>query len=215
MKNALFLTSALLVTGVLTAADQDSAFQLKARFQAGFETVDQIRNGFGAGVNYQMHMGPGALNFELGFQNFTGRQFRKPVPAGFTEDNSVDSRKDSLLGLASRFSYSHKLNDTLSLQGGVGLWWLKNHHEAVASFNNGTVKGAWTTTMDKTSMTPAPFAGVTVNFDEIGALEFNVILASYKTITIDPMVSGTTMVPVYGTKTTTKPKLEVAYVFKF
>ncbi|GEM_PF-3764266 len=217
MRKSLLLTSALVATGMLSAADQDSALSFKLRAQAGLETVDGVRNGFGAGLNYAFKIGGGSINTELGYQYFSGKQFRQPIPTntlGLTEENSVDSRKDSLAGLSFRLSYSMPINKAWSWQAGAAISNLKNHHESIALFATTPVSN-WDTTTDKSNMTFSPFAGVRYDMNEIGAIEINVIVASYKTTTITPVLGTTTVTPAIGEKSVSKPKIEFGYVFKF
>ena len=224
MKKSILLTSALLVTGVLCAAEADSNVSLKLRGQTGFETTDGVRNGFGAGINYAIKLGStSSVNIEAGYQYFAGKQYRQSVvanSAGIVTDgantNSVDSRKNSLEGLSFRGSFVSKFADNFSWQIGVALGSLKSHHESIVSFSDakGNLLGNWDLALDKTNLSFSPYAGIRYDMDEIGALEFNVILSSYKEATVEPSI-GTTVTPIIGDKTVTKPKFEIGYVFKF
>lgn len=228
MKKSILLTSAMLVTGVLFAAEPEAGLSFKVRTQYGFEVVDGVRNGLGAGFGYGFKVGPGILNAEVGYQYFSGKQYRQPVPANslgyITDDpdpskiNSVDSRKNSLEGFSIRGSYNMKLTGSMSWQVGAALGALKSHHESMAEYTNsptGTADGFWQLSLEKTKWGISPYAGVRWDFDEIGAIEVNLILASYKQVTVEPVLTQTTATYAIGDKTVTRPKLEFGYVFKF
>lgn len=215
MKKTIILTSALLVSGVLSAAEPGSNLSFKLRAQAGLETTDGVRNGFGVGLNYAIPVATGAFNVEVGYQYYAGKQFRQPVAGntfGYTDTNSVDSRKDSIQGLAARIAYSQKINSDWTWQVGAAIAGLKDHHESIASFNG---NGNWDVAVDTSAVSFSPYAGVRYDLDEIGALEFNVLIANYKAGTVEPSLSAAAVTPVFGTKTVTKPKFEIGYVFKF
>ncbi len=218
MKKKLLLIPAFMLVGTLGTAEEASPLALKLRLQTGVKAVDGMRNGFGVGVNYAYKVGPGALNAELGYQYFSGNQYRQPIganPFGLTDETAVDSRKNSSEGLALRLSWSQELIKDFGFQAGVSLAKLKNHNESIATFGVGGARGAWTLATDKSWFTASPFVGVKWDMNEIGALELNVLFSSYKVTTVDPVYGTTTTTPLIGEKNVNKPKIEFGYTFKF
>jgi hypothetical protein len=215
----------MLLGGVLHAEDA-SGLSLKIRAQAGTETTEGVRNGFGVGLNYGFKMGPGSLNAELSYQYYAGKQFRQAIgtnPFGLTETNAVDSRKSSVNGLGIRASYSMKFAGDWGWQIGAAFMQMKSREEAIGTFGSNTTTnnyGSWAMAPEKSGMTASPFVGLTYNLGEIGAIEFNLIAASYKQVTVSPTYNaGATgnvrVTPTIGDSSVNKLKLEVAYAFKF
>lgn len=223
-KTSLWL-SAMLLGGVLHAEDA-SGLSLKIRAQAGTETTEGVRNGFGVGLNYGFNVGPGTLNAELSYQYFAGKQFRQPIaanPFGLTDTTAVDSRKSSVNGIGIRASYAMKFSGDWGWQIGAALIQMKSREEAIGTFGtNSTTNnyGSWAMTPEKSGMTASPFVGLTYSLGEIGAIEFNLISASYKQVTVTPVynngASGNFRVtPAIGDTNVNKLKIELAYAFKF
>lgn len=245
MRKRLILLTALLAVGAVAKAEEEPFMALKLRTQTGFQSEAGMRNGFGFGVNYAHKMGPGYLNAELGYQYYSGKQYREPIksnvfglvdvdtdPAHETGPNfsSVDSRKNAADGITLRMGWSQPIVEGLSWQAGVVLGKLKNHHESIGTFGmtfdgKGDIAssgdyGSWVISVDKSYFTASPFAGVKWDFNEIGALELNVLFQSLKVTTVEPIynagAAGTSRVtPLIGEKSINKPKVEIAYVFKF
>ncbi len=218
MKKTLLVVSAFLLAGALSAADDASPLSLKLRFQGGFETTEGMRNGFGVGVNYAYKIGPGALNAELGYQYFSGKQYRQPIgtnPFGLTDATAVDSRKNSTDGIALRLGWSQEIVKDFGFQVGVSIAKLKNHNESIGTFGSTGQYGSWELATYKSWMTASPYAGVKWDLNEIGALELNVIFACNKVTTVDPVYGTTTTGYQIGEKSVNKPKIEIGYTFKF
>lgn len=236
-KTSLWL-SAMLLGGVLHAEDAPSGVSLKIRAQAGTETTKGVRNGFGVGLNYGFKVGPGTLNAELSYQYYAGKQFRQPLAANTfgaislvdvvtnppTQQPGVDSHKNSVNGLGIRASYSMKFAGDWGWQIGAAFLQMKSRDEAIGTFGSNTTVnnyGSWAITPEKSGMTASPFVGMTYDLGEMGAIEFNLIAASYKQVTVTPVYN--TSVPsgnqrvtyTVGDSNVNKLKLEVAYAFKF
>ena len=235
-KTSLWL-SAMLLGGVLHAEDA-SGLSLKIRAQAGTETTKGVRNGFGVGLNYGFKVGPGSLNAELSYQYYAGKQFREPLAANTfgtislvdvvtsptTQQPGVDSHKNTVNGLGIRASYSMKFAGDWGWQIGAAFMQMKSRDEAIGTFGKDTTTannyGSWAISPEKSGLTASPFVGLTYNLGEIGAIEFNLVAASYKQVTVTPVYnSGNTgnqrVSPAIGDTNVNKLKLEVAYAFKF
>lgn len=213
------LISSLLFSSVLLSAGEDSPLTLKIRAQTGATAEAGMRNGFGAGISYAFPMGKGALNAELGYQYYSGKQYRQPIPAnglGLTENNSVDSRKNSCDGLALRLSWSQPLKGEWSWQAGASLARFKHHHEAIGTFkNNSTLLAAWTVSREVSGTTISPFAGARLDFGAVGGVEVNLLYQALKLSTVEPVYGAASVLAKEDNRTVWRPKLEAAYLFRF
>ncbi len=224
-KTSLWL-SAMLLGGVLHAEDT-SPLSFKIRAQGGTETTQGVRNGFGAGLNYGFKVGPGTLNAEFSYQYYAGKQYRQPIgtnPFSLTDTTAVDSHKSTVTGLGIRASYQMKLSGDWNWHLGAAFMQMKSKDEAVGTFGTNTTTlnyGSWAINPDKSALAVSPFAGVTYNLGDMGAIEFNLIGASYKQITVTPIYNASATVlnqrvtPAIGDKSVNNIKLEVGYAFKF
>lgn len=236
MKKAVLTISALLVAGHLFAEEKGMGYGLKMRAQAGLETVDGMRNGFGFGAFATLPLGPGAIGFELGYQTWNGKQYRQDIganpfnlvdgryvaqaPAPVNPLASVDSRKNYAEGLSARLSYEMKFSESWGWQAGVAVAQMKGHAESITTFGSTGAYGSWAMRYDKSALSVSPYAGVHYDLGEKGLLEINVLMASIKRPTVEPGYNATAtgvnrVTPVLGEKTVNKPKIEISYGFQF
>ncbi len=213
----------------LGARAESPDFSMKFRGYMGTEIKDGVRNGLGVGFNVGLPVfSTGKVDVELGYQYFTGKATRQAIPAntfGSTTDNSVNYQKLNVGGFALRGMYSQPfLLEGLRWQAGVSVQRLKSTMDAVGDMRNATNArvGGWTTSPEKSAVTVSPIAGVSYAFNEAGALELNLIMASYKQVTLTPAFAATaqnpldtTANPVLGSKNVNALKVELGYVFRF
>ena len=205
---------------ILAQGSTDSPFSFKFRAQAGTQDKVGVRNGLGFGVNYDFKVGPGALGVELGYQYWSGDQFKDVVPAnafGATDMNSVNSKKASVQGIMARAMYRWALPDTdWAFQGGVAFGNLRSNIESVANYTDGVNQhGSWAISTSHSDFSANPFLGATYSLSPSGSLEMNVLYANYKQTDVDSVAGATAFTPSVISKSEGSLKLEVAYVFHF
>ena len=76
-------------------------------------------------------------------------------------------------------------------------------------------KGTWTISPEKTGVSASPFVGLGYDLGQSGGVEVNLILDSYKQVTLDPNFSTTPVTPSLGSRTVNTLKIEVGYTFRF
>lgn len=205
------------------AAGSDYFFKIRA--QAGLQSKDGLMNGMGIGAGYAFPLGPGKLSLELGYTYLPGKIFRGDIPTnslGADQMNSVYTKKYQVDMLGIRGAYVGSINSDWSWNAGIGLYNAKARMETVATFWPGTgdIDGAWTTTREKSGITFIPFAGVTWRLSESGSLDFAITAYNFKLPDVNPAFHPTggdyaRVLPVWGDKSYSDVKLEIAYVFHF
>jgi hypothetical protein len=207
---------------VLTAQSFDSYDPfMKVRFQTGAKTDEGQRNGFGVGFGTHMKFRGATLGLEFGYTATPGQIVVEPTPAntiGADATNSVLTKKHSTEVFAFRASFGMPINQDWAWQVGLSLGTAKDMLETVGSYGPADAAGgAWGARVDKTSITAAPFAGVSYKLTESGSIEFNAVFANNKRANVTPVfdsVAGT-VTPSYGSKSYSDLRFEVGYVFHF
>lgn len=221
----------------LGAQAESPDFAMKFRGYMGTKAEAGVQNGLGIGLDAGFPVfATGKVDVELGYQYFTGKARSEAIPAnayGSVLDPSDSSygtsanyQKLNVGGFAVRGMYSQPfLMEGLRWQAGLSVQRLKSRMDAVGDIREGTGGsriGGWALSPEKTAITVSPIAGVSYAFNEAGALELNLIYASYKQVTLTPAFAAapqtpadTTVTPVLGSKNVNTLKVEFGYVFRF
>ncbi len=212
----------------LGARAETPDFSMKFRGYMGTQLKDGVRNGLGIGFNVGLPVfSTGKVDVELGYQYFTGKPTLQAIPDnayGSTTDNSTNYQKLNVGGFALRGMYSQPfLLEGLRWQAGLSVQRLTSRMDAVGDMRSGSTRiGGWTTSPEKAAVTVSPIAGLSYSFNEAGALELNLIMASYKQVTLTPTFADTPQTPVdytatyvLGSKNVNTLKVELGYVFRF
>lgn len=233
------LALATLVCASAGAADLDYA--LKLRGVAGTATKDGVRNGLGFGFNLGIGLTKDSkIEAELGYRYLTGDGLNVAIPTnslGSTLANpelppasqpgaSTNFQKTNVQGFSLRGLYRQNLPvQGLSWHAGLAVNLMKSRMDAVADFRAASpaqsAAGSWAMNPEKKGTTVAPLVGIGYNFNEAGAIEFNLILDSYKQVTVNPVFNAaatpanTRVTPSIGSKNVNTPKFELGYTFRF
>ena len=202
----------------------------KMRGEAGATATAGYRNSFslGAGANLDMG-GAKTLGLEVGYMFNPGSIYRTDLPAnnlGINQGNSYLTQKHSAEGLGVRATFNMPIDETWSWHAGMGLYHLKATMETLGAFdgqNSGmtTPDGAWTTSVQKSSLMIEPYVGVGLKLTESGSLEFDLAYSNFKTPDVTPSINAKTLpdyqrvTPVWGDKSVGTAKLLITYVFHF
>lgn len=221
----------LLIAGVIcsgaSAADLNLDFGLKFRASAGLKDEYGVKHGLGANAFVSMPMSwakGAAITAEFGYQYYTGDAVRVPVAGtigtvAIDPAESVDFQKTNVEGFNLRAIYSQDfLKEGLSWQAGVIVNRLKSRMDAVGTFVNdlGTAYvGNWTERPEEVAVTPGALAGIKYQFNEAGAIELNVVYATYKQVTVTPVDVAGVVKPQFGSKNIGTMKIEFGYIFRF
>lgn len=227
----------------LGARAETPDFSMKFRGYMGTQLKDGVRNGLGIGFNVGLPVfSTGKVDVELGYQYFTGKPAIQPIPDnvfGSIVDPSgsnwasVNYQKSNVSGFALRGMYSQPfLLEGLRWQAGLSVQRLKSTMDAVGDMRTDRLNaqgrhvsvrvGGWTTSPEKSAVTVSPVAGLSYSFNEAGALELNLIMASYKQVTLTPVFATADQAPLdtsatytLGSKNVNTLKVELGYVFRF
>ena len=220
------LFSVLLLSAVgMGLAAEDLSVGMKFRGVAGVKSESGVTNGLGLGVNLDLPLETikgSRLSFELGYTYYTGDGARVPVAnAPYSESNSVNYQKTNVQGFSARAAFGKTLPwvSDMGWQAGVAFAHLTSRMDAVGDYRTGssvkTQTGSWAMSPEAAAYTVSPFVGLTYSFNTAGALELNLILASYKQVTLTPATSATVVTPVIGEKNVNTLKFEFGYLFRF
>lgn len=218
--------AAIGVSTALVAAEQTLDVSLKVRANLGSEDKDGVRSGLGLGINIAKPLLGGRLAGEFGYTYYGGNQFRAAIPSnslGVTEANSVLSNKNELNGLYFRAGYGMDITKELAWHAGVTLSNFKAKHESIATFQNGSPavqQGGWAIATEKSAISVSPFAGLTYQVSDTGAVEFNVTALNYKQAVVTPAfdaaaANGSKVKPVADSRSVSALKFEIGYTFRF
>lgn len=224
-------------TSALRAEDPAVEFAFKLRAQISHPSKDDgMTNGifghslelgpaFGLAASYPL--GPGRISAELGYAVQTGDEYLADLSGmqrlqGTTIDpaTSLESRKNKLDGMTLRIGYEAPWTGAWSWRAGLQFGGNKFTHQVIGNINGTNGDGAYADsyyfTGTKSSMTPSPYGGVTLNINDSSALELGVLLLSYKALDYQH-VAGTAPLELYtlDSKSRLIPNLEVAYSFRF
>jgi len=224
----------------LGARAESLDYAMKFRGYMGTKSEAGVQNGLGVGFNVGIPMfATGKVDVELGYQYFTGKARSEAIPANIygchvdpngatdgSDGTSTNYQKLNVGGFALRGLYSQPfLMEGLRWQAGLSVQRMKSRMDAVGDMRldgSGGRLGGWTYSPEKTAVTVSPIAGLAYSFNEAGALELNLIYASYKQVTLTPSFAATvqspadtTVKPVLGDKTVNTLKVEFGYVFRF
>jgi len=221
----------IMLAGILgvQARAEDLSFGIKFRGIKGTSAKDGVNNGLGFGLNVDIPfplVKDSSLSAELGYRYLTGDGYRVPVsdPAHvYNNVNSLNWQKTNVQGFSARVAFSMPIPaiEDLRWQAGLNLADLKSRMDAVGDFRTGdgtdeaAQTGSWAMSPEKAGICISPFAGVVYNFNTAGGLELNLILESYKQVTLTPAMSATAVTPVLGSKSVSTLKIEVGYIFRF
>jgi len=239
MSKALPLLLAVIASASAGAADLD--YSLKLRGIAGTATKEGVRNGLGLGFSVGAPLGKDSkIDVELGYRYLTGDGQNVDFPAnalGSTLANqdlpisaqpgaSTNFQKTNVQGFTLRGIYSHAfLMDNLSWRAGLSVNFLKSRMDAIGDFRAATpaqqAAGSWAINPEQRGTTVSPVLGLGYDFNESGAVELNLVLDSYKQVTVDPSFNAaatplnTRVTPSIGSKNINTLKIEVGYTFRF
>ncbi len=220
MSKALPLLLAVLAGVSARAANPD--FSMKLRGIAGLESKEGVRNGIGLGFNVGIPLSNSSkVDVELGYRYLTGDGQNVAIPSntiGATLSNATNFQKTNVQGFSLRGSYSQTFGvDNLSWHAGLAVNFLKSRMDAIGDFTKvpGGIAGSWSYNPEKTATTVSPFVGIGYAFNEAGGLEANLIMDSYKQVTLTPAFAGTTVTPMIGSKNINTLKIEIGYTFRF
>ncbi len=221
----------LLVVGLIGTGLQaeDLDIGLKLRAIAGTKVEAGVKDGLSVGIGVAIPMPflkGSKLNTELGYRYYAGDGGRQPVPAntlGATDANSVNFQKLLVQGFYGRFTFGMPIMENLSVHAGVEIDVLKSRMDAIGDFRTSapsTQAGSWTFNPEQKGTTASPLAGIAYQFNTAGALELNLLMATYKQVTVtpteDPAGVGTKRIlPVIGSKNVSTLKIELGYSFRF
>lgn len=220
MSKALPLLLAGLACASAGAADLD--YSMKLRGIAGLQTKDGVRNGISLGFNAGVPLAKTSrLDFEVGYRYLTGDPQSPDIPAnasGSNLTNSTNFQKTNVQGFSLRGSYGQSfLTDKLAWHAGLAVNFMKSRMDAIGDIRSSTNAklGTWTINPEKTGTTASPFVGLTYDFNQSGGLELNLIMDSYKQVTLTPNFATTPVSPSLGSKNVNTLKIEVGYTFRF
>jgi len=190
----------------------------------------------GAGLTLGYQWGEQSLSVELGYQYKPGDQYltdvtQDPRTLGLNAPNplaSVDSRRNSLSGVAFRLSYEHSLVDDWYLRGGLQIGGGRYRQEYIGDVTDTptdgtgkpigsyTYRNTYNATPTTSTMPVSPFLGVSYRFNPGSALEVNLVSLAYHSIndvhTIEANDHGSDALQENGRR---QLHLEVGYVFRF
>ena len=226
MKRSLLFLGAALAAGTLSAADEAAqpvqavpSWSAKIAIQSAFASVDGVENGYGASICYATPLGDGLIKGELGYTFYPGKDYLADIganPLGLSSSNALDDRKHNLKGFSLRLGYQQLFVEDWSWQAGLSLTNLKDDCSADMSFApGGNTVSSWNSSTSHTSTAVAPYAGIRYDVTDVGAVEFNVVMVKYDEVTVTPNFSMNGVTYTVGTHTVNRPKLELAYIFKF
>jgi hypothetical protein len=224
MKMSKALPLLLAVVAGVSAGAADLDYSMKLRGIVGTESKEGVRNGIGLGLNVGIPLAKGSkVDVEVGYRYLTGdgRDVAFPANAlGSTLNNSTNFQKTNVQGFVLRGAYSQSfMMDNLSWHAGLSVNFLKSRMDAISDFRStatpATSSGAWAINPEKNATTVSPFVGLAYDFSQSGGMEVNLIMDSYKQVTVDPNFTTTPITPSFGSKNINTLKVEVGYTFRF
>lgn len=241
MKVSKVLPLALAAFACAGAGATDLDYSMKIRGISGTATKDGVRNGLGLGINVGIGITKDSkVEVELGYRYLTGDGRNVAFPTnvlGSTLANqdlaiaaqpgaSTNFQKTNVQGFTLRGIYSQALGmPNLSWRAGLSANFLKSRMDAVGDFRAATplqtAAGSWAFNPQKTGVTFSPIVGLGYNLNEAGALELNLVMDSYKQVTVDPafnaaaIPANTRVTPSVGSKNINTLKFELGYTFRF
>ena len=214
----------LLVVGLIGTGLQaeDLDIGLKLRGTMGMKSEAGVKHGLavGLGAAIPMPVVKGAkLNVELGYRYYTGDGNRQHVAANALTDPQYDVnfQKLNVEGWYGRCTFGMPITESLGWHAGVEIDALKSRMDAIGDFYDvdGNQVGSWAFNPEKKGITASPLAGITYQFNTAGALELNLMLATYKQVTVTPVFGATSVTPLVGSKNVSTLKIELGYSFRF
>ena len=240
MKVSKVLPLALAAFACAGAGATDLDYSLKLRGIAGTATKEGVRNGLGVGFNVGIGIAKGSkVDVEFGYRYLTGdgRNVGFPTntlgstPADQTQPlsaqpgASTNFQKTNVQGFVLRGVYSQEFMPKLSWRAGLSANFLKSRMDAIGDFRAAVpaqqAAGSWAFNPQKNGVTFSPIVGLGYDLSESGAFEFNLIMDSYKQVTVDPafnaaaLPANTRVTPSVGSKNINTLKIEVGYTFRF
>ena len=224
MKMLKTLPLLLAIIASASAGVPDLDYSMKVRGIAGLSSEDGVRNGIGLGFDVGMPLGKDAkVDVELGYRYLTGSNQLVPFAANAlnaTLDYSTNFQKNTVEGFVLRGAYSHSFGmPDLSWHAGLSVNFLKSRMDAIGDIRNPATpkvsQGSWAISPEKNGVSASPFAGLGYDLGQSGAVELNLIMDSYKQVTLDPNFTTTPVTPSLGSRTVNTLKIEVGYTFRF
>jgi hypothetical protein len=241
MKKLKVLPLALAAFACASAGATDLDYSMKLRGIAGSATKDGVRNGLGFGFNVGIGLTKDSkVDVELGYRYLTGDGRNVDFPSNalgstLADQNqpisaqpgaSTNFQKTNVQGFTLRGIYNHAfLMPNLSWRAGLSVNFMKSRMDAIGDFRaaapSQTAAGSWAFNPQQTGTTASPIVGLGYDFSESGAIELNLIMDSYKQVTVDPafnpaaVPANTRVTPSIGSKNINTLKLEFGYTFRF
>lgn len=224
-----------LAAGACTLQAQESAFGagLKLRGLISSPTSQGMKNdafsngmtfGGGFGLEGTYAVGSGKLAAELGYMFQSGNEFLSTgsvtAASGATIDaTSIESRKNKLEGVYLRLGYQGPISSGLSWYAGLQFGGQTFKQQVLGTVTGTNGGGAYTDSYvyvsQKTSFTPSPYGGVSIDFDESGSLQVGVMLLQFTSLNYQHVAGASTNMDTVPTTNRIQPTLEVAYAFHF
>jgi hypothetical protein len=183
------------------------------------------RRTLGAGLTLGYQFGKHSVSAELGYQYKPGDQYtvdtsQHPRALGLNAPDpaySVEGRRNSLQGVAFRFSYEQALDEEWSLRGGLQMGGSKYRHEYIGDVSDGvTYENTYNGTPTKTSMSLSPFLGVAYRFNPSSSLELNLVSVAYTSISnVHTLQANAHGADALQENNRRQVHLEIGYVFRF
>jgi len=241
MKMSKVLPLLLAVIAGSSAGAGDLDYSMKLRGIAGTTSKDGVRNGLGLGFNVGIPFSKDSkIDVELGYRYLTGDGRNVDFPAntlGSTLANqdlplsaqpgaSTNFQKTNVQGFTLRGTYSQPFfMDNLSWRAGLSVNFLKSRMDAIGDFRASSpaqqAAGSWAINPEERGTTVSPVLGLGYSFSESGAVELNLVLDTYKQVTVNPAFNAaatplnTRVTPSIGSKNISTLKIEVGYTFRF
>lgn len=231
---------AAFAVGALTLRAEESsfstAFKIRGELSSNASSQGMTNNvlgqglelGAGFGLELGYKLGVGKITGELGYSVQTGDEFLSntsglPVSSSTVKVNpvtSIESRKNKVEGMMFRLGYEAPWTESVAWRAGIQIGGNTFTHQVIGN-TYGTVNGptafsdSYYFVGSKSTYTPSPYGGVTINFDEQSALEVGVIFLQYTALNYQHVANSNNSMDMVLEKKRIVPNLEVAYVFRF
>ena len=241
MKMSKVLPLLLAVIAGTSAGATDLDYSMKLRGIAGTASKDGVRNGLGLGFNVGMLLSKDSrIDVELGYRYLTGdgrnvafaanplgsTLANQDLPLSAQPGASTNFQKTNVQGFTLRGTYGqHFLLENLSWRAGLSVNFLKSRMDSISDFRAASpaqqAAGSWAINPEERGTTVSPVLGLGYTFSESGAVELNLVLDTYKQVTVNPAFNpaatplNTRVTPSIGSKNVSTLKIEVGYTFRF
>ena len=183
----------------------------------------ELGGGFGVELGYRA--GRTRYSAELGYAFQTGNEVLAdtsgmPVQGGqvINQATSMESRKNKVEGMMLRLGVEQPWNQTWSWRAGLQFGGNTFTHQVIGNINGVGKTGfadSYFYVGSKSSLTPSPFAGVTLAINEDSALEMGVLLQQYTSLNYQHVANTSNQFDTVAQNKRVVPTLEITYAFRF